>query len=153
MAGDRFYRRYFIILSAMTLSAITWVLADNIFVFWMGWTLSNVFLVLLMIHKSEWEAAKNSGWLALKILMSGSFFLFIAIMLLYLENNTASLEFLMHSNHGVSRLSKLSLSLILLAALSQSALWPFHRWLISSLNSPTPVSALMHGGLVNGGAF
>nr|WP_302473960.1 proton-conducting transporter membrane subunit [Legionella sp. PL877] len=153
MAGDRFYRRYFIILSATTLSAITWVLADNIFLFWIGWTFSNVFLILLMIHKSKWEAAKNSGSLALKILMSGSFFLFIAIMFLYLQNNTTSLEFLIHSNHDVSQLSNLSLTLILLAALSQSALWPFHRWLISSLNSPTPVSALMHAGLVNGGGI
>jgi NAD(P)H-quinone oxidoreductase subunit 5 len=37
--------------------------------------------------------------------------------------------------------------------MTQSALWPFHRWLTSSLNSPTPVSAIMHAGLVNGGGF
>jgi NAD(P)H-quinone oxidoreductase subunit 5 len=37
--------------------------------------------------------------------------------------------------------------------MTQSALWPFHTWLISSLNSPTPVSALMHAGLINGGGF
>lgn len=37
--------------------------------------------------------------------------------------------------------------------MSQSAQWPLHRWLLSSLNSPTPVSALMHAGLVNGGGF
>jgi NAD(P)H-quinone oxidoreductase subunit 5 len=37
--------------------------------------------------------------------------------------------------------------------MTQSAIWPFHRWLISSLNSPTPVSALMHAGIVNGGGF
>jgi NAD(P)H-quinone oxidoreductase subunit 5 len=46
-----------------------------------------------------------------------------------------------------------ALLLIALAAMTQSALWPFHRWLLSSLNSPTPVSALMHAGLVNGGGF
>jgi NAD(P)H-quinone oxidoreductase subunit 5 len=43
--------------------------------------------------------------------------------------------------------------LIALAAMTQSAVWPFHKWLTSSLNSPTPVSALMHAGLVNGGGF
>jgi len=30
---------------------------------------------------------------------------------------------------------------------------PYHAWLTRSLNSPTPVSALMHAGLVNGGGF
>jgi NAD(P)H-quinone oxidoreductase subunit 5 len=37
--------------------------------------------------------------------------------------------------------------------MTQSAIWPFHRWLLSSLNSPTPVSAIMHAGLINGGGF
>jgi NAD(P)H-quinone oxidoreductase subunit 5 len=45
------------------------------------------------------------------------------------------------------------LLLVALAAMTQSAAWPFHRWLISSLNSPPPVSALMHAGLINGGGF
>ena len=40
-----------------------------------------------------------------------------------------------------------------MAAMTQSAIWPFHKWLISSLNSPLPVSAIMHAGLVNGGGF
>ena len=45
------------------------------------------------------------------------------------------------------------LFLLISAALIQSGAWPFHKWLISSLNSPTPVSGLMHAGLVNGGGF
>ncbi|WP_316409762.1 proton-conducting transporter membrane subunit [Legionella israelensis] len=108
---------------------------------------------MLMIHKGEWEAAKNSGWLALKALMFGSFCLILAITLLYSVNDSTSIEFLINSNIIHSLVLKLALSLILLAALTQSAIWPFHRWLISSLNSPTPVSALMHAGLVNGGGI
>ena len=46
-----------------------------------------------------------------------------------------------------------ALILLIMGAMTQSAIWPFHRWLTSSLNSPTPVSALMHAGLVNGGGF
>lgn len=151
MAGDRCYRRYFFILSAITLSAMFWVLVDNIFLFWMGWSLSNIFLVILMIHKGEWEAAKHSGYLALRTLMIGSFCLILAMILLYSVNDSASIESLLNANNENSLLVNLSLVLILLAALTQTAIWPFHRWLISSLNSPTPVSALMHAGLVNGG--
>jgi NAD(P)H-quinone oxidoreductase subunit 5 len=32
----------------------------------------------------------------------------------------------------------------------QSAIYPFHRWLLSAMTSPTPASALMHAGFVNG---
>ncbi len=41
--------------------------------------------------------------------------------------------------------------LLLLAAMVQSALVPFHRWLLSSMTAPTPVSGFMHAGLVNAG--
>ncbi len=47
----------------------------------------------------------------------------------------------------------IALLLILVAAMTQSAIYPFHSWLTSSLNSPTPVLALMHAGLVNGGGI
>ncbi len=43
--------------------------------------------------------------------------------------------------------------LLVITALSQSAIFPFHSWIISSLNSPTPASAFMHAGLVNGGGI
>jgi len=48
-------------------------------------------------------------------------------------------------------LSLIGGALLLVGACLQSALWPFHRWLISSINAPTPTSALMHAGVVNYG--
>ncbi|TKX76826.1 oxidoreductase, partial [Halorubrum sp. SD626R] len=42
---------------------------------------------------------------------------------------------------------------LLLAAMIQSALVPFHRWLLSSMTAPTPASALMHAGFVNAGGI
>lgn len=43
--------------------------------------------------------------------------------------------------------------LVVLAALSRSAQFPFHRWLPATLAAPTPVSALLHAGVVNAGGI
>ncbi len=154
MHGDRLYRRFFILLSLLTLNAQVMALADNLFLFWGTWSISNMILVLLMVHKKDWAASKNSGLLAFYTLAPGSICLFIAFIILMLTYSTNSIQALIQQS-DVTHLSALylSMSFILIAALTQSAIYPFHRWLISSLNSPTPVSALMHAGLVNGGGI
>ncbi len=43
--------------------------------------------------------------------------------------------------------------LVVAAALMKSAQLPFHSWLPDTLDTPTPVSALMHAGLINAGGF
>lgn len=154
MDGDKLYSRYFVTLTALTLTAMGMVLADNLFLFWFFWSLSNLLLILLMVHKKEWLAAKNSGWLAFNTLLPGSLSLLIAVILMSTSNHTESIQALTdHPNPMSSPILVAAMGLITMAALIQSANWPFHRWLLSSLNSPTPVSALMHAGLVNGGGI
>ena len=41
--------------------------------------------------------------------------------------------------------------LLVLAVMIPAAQFPFHRWLIESVTAPTPVSAIMHAGIVNAG--
>jgi len=43
--------------------------------------------------------------------------------------------------------------LIALAALLKSAQFPTHGWLIEVMETPTPVSALLHAGIINAGGF
>ena len=43
--------------------------------------------------------------------------------------------------------------LIIFGALLKSAQFPFHTWLPDTMGAPTPVSALMHAGIINGGGF
>ncbi len=42
---------------------------------------------------------------------------------------------------------------IAIACLIKSAQFPFHFWLPETIDSPTPVSALMHAGIINAGGF
>ena len=43
--------------------------------------------------------------------------------------------------------------LLVTGALARSSQIPFHTWLPSTLSAPTPVSALLHAGVVNAGAI
>ena len=43
--------------------------------------------------------------------------------------------------------------LLVAAAVLKSAQFPFHGWLPDTMETPTPVSALMHAGIINAGGF
>jgi NAD(P)H-quinone oxidoreductase subunit 5 len=57
--------------------------------------------------------------------------------------------------HGGAHSTCLSWTSVLLVAgaLLKSAQFPFHSWLPDTMETPTPVSALMHAGIINAGGF
>lgn len=42
---------------------------------------------------------------------------------------------------------------VVFGAATKSAQFPFHSWLPNTMETPTPVSALMHAGIINAGGF
>ncbi len=60
-----------------------------------------------------------------------------------------------HGPHASSVPVSISLACFLLVtgAMLKSAQFPFHSWLPDTLEVPTPVSALMHAGIINAGGF
>lgn len=152
LQGDSQFRSFFAQLVLLIFSALIMVSANQLILVWGAWCMSNALLVRLMIHKASWKAARASGTLAAKNYLFGAFCMAIAFVLLYWQNRDTNIQMLIHQNHR-SPLLLLALILMVIAAMTQSAIYPFHRWLISSLNSPTPASALMHAGIVNGGGL
>ncbi|MCB1149617.1 MAG: proton-conducting membrane transporter, partial [Chlamydiia bacterium] len=152
LKGDRKQAAFYLNLTGMVAAVFIMVSADHLLLFLVAWGASNLFLVRLMLHKSCWGAAKASAHLALKNFSLGFFFLGAALLIFYWATGESSLRTLLKSPIETPWLIAGTL-FILLAAMTQSSLWPFHSWLISSLNSPTPVSAIMHAGLINGGGI
>lgn len=162
MEGDKRKFSFFVELNLLSLTAISMVMADNLWIFFASWVLSNLLLVKLMMHKKEWLAAKEAAALALKNFLFSSLTLFVAIALLSSMSKSNSLSSLFANLHEQTLFEiatipvssmELAVLLLLLTAMVQSAQYPFNKWLLSSLNSPTPVSAFMHAGLVNGGGI
>jgi NAD(P)H-quinone oxidoreductase subunit 5 len=44
-------------------------------------------------------------------------------------------------------------AILVAGAMMKSAQFPFHSWLPDTMETPTPVSALMHAGIINAGGF
>lgn len=152
MKGDTLYSHFFSKLLLLLLSIVVMTMADNLLVFLSAWGCCNWILTQLMIHKSTWKAAKASGRLAIQNFILGFSFILLAFVLLYKTTGSLSIQSIVH-NPSHSWYALIALVMLLMGAMTQSAIWPFHRWLTSSLNSPTPVSAIMHAGIVNGGGF
>ena len=153
LQGDRKKPAFYGYLVMLILSVFTMVCADNIILLYISWAMSNGVLTRLMIHKREWRAALHSSRMALGNFAIGLICAGFAFALLYYDTQQTSIRAIIIEASHESSVSLISAVLLLLAAMTQSALFPFHRWLLSSLNSPTPVSAIMHAGLVNGGGF
>lgn len=154
MSGDQRFNYFFGQLGLLTSSLLLMIGADHLILMLVFWTLSNLLLASLMIHKGDWSASRNSGILMLKLSLQGSGLIALAVLILFVSCGSFSLyEILKNQSLMAYPLKCLVLLLLIVAALIQSGAWPFHKWLLSSLNSPTPVSALMHAGLVNAGGF
>ena len=152
LKGDSAQKRFYAYLSLLSISTLVLVCTDQLPVFITAWGASNLLLARLMVHKFSWTAAREAGKLTLRNSAISFASLSIAGFLLYAETKTTSLRAILSYNQPIPS-TLTAISLIFVAAMAQSAQWPFHRWLTSSLNSPTPVSAMMHAGLVNGGGF
>lgn len=152
MKGDSQYYSFIFRIILLIASVVIMVTSDNLWILLISLCTSNLILVSLMIHKLKWKAAKMSGIIAAKNYILSIVFVTIAFMLLYFVTSQASISSIVNQNNNSSFIP-IALWLLVIAAMAQSAIWPFHKWLISSLNSPTPVSAIMHAGLINGGGF
>ena len=78
-----------------------------------------------------------------------------AAALAWLEVGSGSLSALWWhiAGQGMSLPLQASAVLLVLAVILRTALLPVHGWLIQVMEAPTPVSALLHAGVVNLGGF
>ncbi|EKE85347.1 NADH-quinone oxidoreductase subunit L [Idiomarina xiamenensis] len=132
------------------------VKSDNLLLMALAWSSTSVSLHFLLTHYQERKAAQIVAHKKFIVSRLADVCLIIALSLVYYALGTFSLASI---NTQLSGLSSLPLSLtvatflFVLAAMLRTAQLPLHGWLIQVMEAPTPVSALLHAGVVNMGGF
>ena len=146
---------------AYTVAAVEMlVLAGNLALLVLAWISTSLALHQLLVFYSERRGAiiaARKKFIAARV---GDVCLIAAASLLYFEFSTgqlgaifASLQSSLDAGRNVSGKVEFSAALIAVAAILKSAQFPTHGWLVEVMETPTPVSALLHAGILNAGPF
>lgn len=156
LMGDRSYRKYFMLFTFTTgAAAIAW-LSDDLRLMIISWGATLAGLTLLIRLNRGWKAAREASTVSARLFTLSWFSLLLAVFWLFQVTSQWKLSFAL-TNENLAQLGSWERTginlLILLAVIIPAAQWPFQRWLIESAVAPTPVSAIMHAGLVNAGGI
>ena len=158
--GQQDQQRYFRWVG-FTLGAVSlMVLAGNLLLFFACWVLTSFGLHHLLTYYADRPAARRAAWTKFCISRIGDVAILGAIVLTYLQFRTFEFpELYAAIGAGLEDGSLPNASvawagwLLMLGAITKSAQVPFHSWLPLTMETPTPVSALMHAGVVNAGGY
>lgn len=161
MAEEAGYARFFVLLDLMTAMLLVMVCAGDLITLLIAWHLIGVLLYFLLGHNTRSHSAYRYSFWTLITYRIGDLPLVFAAVLLFHAYGTWSLPEIFarlqaapatHQYFGLSLPGAVA-ALIALAAFARSAQFLLHTWLPYSMGGPTPVSALMHAGIVNAGGF
>nr|WP_228122936.1 proton-conducting transporter membrane subunit [Oceanihabitans sp. IOP_32] len=126
-------------------------MSNHIAPFLISWLLMGFFMARLIGVNSDWGEAKEASRLAQKYFFAGTALLSIGVLTLSFYSNLFTITELVENIEKIPfYIVIIAAFCIITAAIIQSAMYPFHRWLLSAMTAPTPASALMHAGFVNG---
>ncbi|WP_264776311.1 hydrogen gas-evolving membrane-bound hydrogenase subunit E [Deinococcus aetherius] len=120
------------------------VLSDNLVVLFGFWEMTSVTSFLLIGLWHTRSAARDGAVKAFLVSALGGLALLAAVALLGIAGGSTTLSGLDVEALRASPLFTPALLLTLLAAFTKSAQLPFHLWLPTAMEAPTPVSAFLH---------
>ena len=166
MSEDPHQPRFFACLSLFTFFMLMLVTADNYFQLFVGWEGVGLCSYLLITFWYTRLQANKSALQALVVNKVGDLALVLALLLLFILYKETTFDTLFK----VTSLQKLLLGfyvgpfffstgevigfLFFIGAVAKSAQLGLHTWLLSAMEGPTPVSALLHAAtMVTAGIF
>jgi NAD(P)H-quinone oxidoreductase subunit 5 len=140
-----------------TLGAVTLlVVANDLLVIAAAWTATSFALQHLLLFYPDRPAAVVAAHKKLLVSRLADLAFLAALALVYTNVGSFDLD---HLSRWVAQQAELPTSmhvgavLLVVAVAARSAQLPFHGWITQVMEAPTPVSALLHAGVVNIGGF
>lgn len=129
------------------------VLTDDLVVLVMFWEITSVLSYLLIGYYNRRAASRRAALQALLVTTLGGLVMLIGVVLVVVEAGTSSISTILAAAPA-GPVVDAALVLLLVGALSKSAIFPFHFWLPGAMAAPTPVSAYLHAAaMVKAGIY
>ncbi|MDJ0311921.1 Na+/H+ antiporter subunit A [Arthrobacter sp. H35-D1] len=137
------------------------VTADNLILLFVFWELTTVLSYLLIGYARTRIAARRAALQALIVTTFGGLAMLVGLIMLGESAGTYSLSAIMAkapelvaATGSAQTMLDIGIALILVGAVTKSALLPFHFWLPGAMAAPTPVSAYLHAAaMVKAGIY
>ena len=155
--GDIHAGRFHRWLSLTLGSFLMLIAAGNIWGFLVFWVVTSLFLHQLLAFYRERPVAVLAARKKYLLHRMADASLFAALLLISRTLHTSQftgIALALTKIHGtLPEPLQIASGLLVLSAVLKSAQFPFHGWLIQVMEAPTPVSALLHAGIIYTGAF
>lgn len=151
--GDETLRRFAAVLTGFAGSMLGLVTASDLLLLYVFWELTTVFSYLLIGHNPERRANRRAAMNALILTTLGGLAMLVGVVLIGQRAGTYQIDQILQAPPSGTTIT-VAVGLILLGAVSKSALVPFHFWLPGAMAAPTPVSAYLHAAaMVKAGIY
>lgn len=129
------------------------VTADDLAVLFMFWEITSVLSYLLIGHYIDRKESRGAALQALLVTTFGGLVMLVGVVMISVQAGTTSMASILDQRlEGPA--TTVAVLLLLVGALSKSAIVPFHFWLPAAMAAPTPVSAYLHAAaMVKAGIY
>jgi NAD(P)H-quinone oxidoreductase subunit 5 len=151
--GETGYVRWLLVTLAAVLLVVT---SNHLLVLALAWSATSLALHRLLTFFADRPAALAAAHKKFVLGRVADAAMLAACALLALEFGTLHIDAVVARAGALDTLPALAQAAVVLVAaavLLKCAQLPFHGWLIQVMEAPTPVSALLHAGVVNLGGF
>ena len=157
--GDPSQGRFFKWLCLTLAAVLTLTISGNILQFTLAWVASSLCLHQLLLFYGDRRAARLAARKKFIASRLGDLCLIATMTLVYQLFGSLDFDTIFSEANALRGAPTLPMEihvisvLVVIGALLKSAQFPFHGWLTEVMETPTPVSALLHAGIINAGGF